>query len=87
MQAPVLKHLEGRDSEAYGWVMAPEVGQMKECSSFTTCYRDLLRADKCSGSVGHIPLQGQESQKVAVGMILLCSKSGMTCLSLKTNAS
>lgn len=87
MQAPDCRYLEGRDSEVYGWVMAPDVGQMKECCSFTTCHRDLLRADKCSGSVGHVPLQGQESQKIAVGMIFLCSKSGMTCLALKSSAS
>lgn len=63
-----------------GWV-----GQMKECCSFTTSCRNFSRADTCPGSVGHIHLQGQASQKDAVGMMLHCSKSGMTCLSLKTN--
>lgn len=40
---------------------------------------------ECSGGAGYIHLQGQASWKAAAGMILHCSKSGMTCLALKTN--
>lgn len=63
------------------------LGKWRDCCSSTTSCRDLSRADKCPGSVGYIHLQGQASHKVAVGMMLHCSKSGMTSLSLKTNTS